>query len=79
MAPTMTSLVTDRDAPPSTKVAVHHAVRFFAWKDTMLTDASSTMIGMNPRRNLQKLSPLRALYLAMTPLTGSWTQGLWPT
>ena len=79
MAPTMTSPVTDRDAPPSTKVAVHHAARFVAWKDTMLTDASCTMIGMNPRRNLQKLSPLRALYLTMTPLTGSWTQGLWPT
>ena len=78
MAPTMTSPVTDRDVPPSTKVAVHHAARFVAWKDTMLTDASSAMIGMNPRRNLQKLSPLRALYLAMTPLTGSWTRGFGP-
>ena len=79
MAPTMTFLIMDRAVPTSTQVAVHHAARFAAWKDTMQISASSTMIGMNPRRNLQKLSPLHALCLEMKHLIGSWTQGLRPT
>ena len=79
MAPVVTFPITDKAIPTSTQVAVHHATRFVAWKDTMQIGASSTMIGMNPRRNLQKLSPLRALYLAMKHLTSSWTWGLRPT
>ena len=79
MAPAATLPVTDRAVPTSHKVAVHHAARFAAWKDTMQIGAGSAMISINPRRNLQKLSPLHALCLAMKHPTGSWTQGLRPT
>ena len=55
MAPAVTFLVMDRAVPTPTKVAVHHTARFAALKDTMQIGASSAMIGMNPRLNLQKL------------------------
>ena len=73
MALVETLLVTDRAMPTSTKVAVHHAARFAAWKDILQIGVGNAMIGMNPRCNLQKLSPLRALCLAMKHLIGSWT------
>nr|POE83022.1 hypothetical protein CFP56_42964 [Quercus suber] len=71
--------IMDRAVTTSSKVTVHHAARFADWKDTMQIDAGSAMNSMNPRRNLQKLSPLHAHCLKMKHLTGSWTQGLQPT
>ena len=36
----------------TTKVAVHHAARFVAWKDILQIGVGNAMIGMNPRCNL---------------------------
>ena len=80
MAPATSSPVTDRVVPNPFKVVDHHDARFAAWKATMLIGVGNTMIDPNmiPQRTLQKLSTLHAPCLAMKPLIGSWTQGLWP-
>ena len=72
--------VTARAVPNLVKATAHHGAKSAAWKATTLIGASNAMIctSMTPRRTLQKLSTLYALYLELKLRIGSWIQGLRP-